>query len=62
MHTGLHVSFLSPCLDFLVTSVCVCVPPRPRPLLHTSVQQIQQAGTLLVKHLPKAGQGAYRAV
>lgn len=34
---------------------CPLLPLPHRPRLHTSVQQIQRAGTLLVKHLLKAG-------
>ena len=52
-------------LAFLVTSVS---SPHPHPphdsqasSAHYSVQQIQRAGTLLVKHLPKAGRGASSA-
>lgn len=38
-----------------VTSAPPPTAPPHRPRLHSSVQQIQRAGTLLVKHLLKAG-------
>lgn len=46
--------------DFSVTAVSP-PPLRKASSLHTSVQQIWRAGTLLVKHLPKAGRGAESA-
>ena len=45
-------------LAFLVTSVSPPPHDSQASSAHYSVQQIQRAGTLLVKHLPKAGRGA----